>query len=123
MDSVSNLIRIVRNGTIQSEVKEFTADLWNVTGYLLSIVPGSPQPIINGQPPSADDKAALLDLASVLGKADLPEEFGPFSAVGASGPVPVGSDLSVFFRELGTLGFAKALANFILRVFNVEPAY
>lgn len=110
MESVTNLIRIVRNGTIQSEIKEFAADIWNVQGYLQSIIPGTPDAVINGQPPDDAGKAALVELAELLDDIEIP------LVIGAQ---PVGSDFSLFLHEIKTLGLAKALSNFILRIFNI----
>lgn len=110
IESVSNIIRIVREGTITAEVKDFANDIWTTQGYIQSVVIGNPLPVINGQPPSPEFAAQCKELVGLLEDIELP-------AVGAG---PVGSDLSVFIRNISLIGFVAALKQFLLDIFNIK---
>jgi len=58
---------------------------------------------------SADEAAQFAELA---------EQIAVVEAAKASGPV--GSDLSVFLKNIGLLGFVPALKQFILDIFNIK---
>jgi hypothetical protein len=56
------------------------------------------------------------DAASVSALADRLDSAGPPSVSDG----PVGSDLSVFIKNISILGFAKAFVQFVKDVFNVK---
>lgn len=109
LGQITNLIRIIRNGTLQDEAKDFAIDAWNVTGYILNVTVGSPLPIINGPPPVATDEFRLA-CNELLGLLDPPAVAGQ----------PVGSDLSVFLKNIGLIGFVAAFKQFVLDVLNIK---
>lgn len=71
--------------------------------------------------------SALRELAesNVLDPADAAEVAELAHQLEASGPPsvsdgPVGSDLSVFIKNISVLGFAKAFVQFVKDVFNIK---
>lgn len=58
---------------------------------------------------NADEAAQIAELAEQIAVAESATTAGP-----------VGSDLSVFLKNIGLLGFVPALKQFILDIFNIK---
>jgi hypothetical protein len=58
---------------------------------------------------SADEAAQLAELADLVAASEA-----------AKTAVPVGSDLSLFIKNISLLGFVPALKQFILDIFNIK---
>jgi hypothetical protein len=113
LDAVTDTIRIVRGGTIQAEAKQLGLNIWNIQGYMQSVILGNPMAVINGEPPTEECKLACLELVSIL-------EAESKSVTGAGDLAVVGSDLSVFLKNINLIGFVPALKQFILDIFNIK---